>query len=105
MVSTVPFYQVHQGLNEIFGCPTELPFAGLPFLVCGICISYHQLKMLSYTTVGVVDNEVEKLLLSRFVANDSPLYPKQVVHVFAENSPVVDYNDLMLNRIEWKDQL
>ena len=38
--------------------------------------------------------------LSRFVANDSQLYPKHVVYMFAENSPVVDYNDLMLNGIE-----
>ena len=73
---------------------------GYLFLCGGICISYHQLKVLSYTTVGVVDNEVENFLLSRFAASDSPLCPKHAVHVFAENSPVVDYNDLMLNRIE-----
>lgn len=35
IISTVLFYQVHQRLNEIFGCPTELPFPGLPVLVCG----------------------------------------------------------------------
>ena len=35
MVSSVLFYQVHQKLNEIFGCSTELQFAGLPFLICG----------------------------------------------------------------------
>ena len=35
MVSSVLFYQVHQRLNEIFGVSTDLPFAGLPFLVFG----------------------------------------------------------------------
>ena len=35
MVSGVLFYQVHQRLNEIFGCSTVLLFAGLPVLVCG----------------------------------------------------------------------
>ena len=35
MVSSVLFYQLYQRLNEIFGCVTELPFAGLPVLVCG----------------------------------------------------------------------
>ena len=35
MVSSVLFYQVHQRLNEIFGVSTDLPFAGLPVLVCG----------------------------------------------------------------------
>ena len=35
MVSSVLFYQVHQRLNDIFGVSTDLPFAGLPVLVCG----------------------------------------------------------------------
>ena len=35
MVSGVLFYQVHQRLNEIFGCSTVLLFAGLSVLVCG----------------------------------------------------------------------
>ena len=35
MVSSVLFYQVHQRLNEILGCATELLFAWLPILVCG----------------------------------------------------------------------
>ena len=35
MVSSVLFYQVHQRLNEIFGVSTDLPFAGLPVVVCG----------------------------------------------------------------------
>ena len=35
MVSSVLFYQVYQRLNEKFGVSTDLPFAGLPVLVCG----------------------------------------------------------------------
>ena len=35
MVSNVLLYQVHQRLYEIFGCSTDLPFVGLPVLVCG----------------------------------------------------------------------
>ena len=35
LISSVLFYQVHQRLNEIFGVSTDLPFAGLPVLVCG----------------------------------------------------------------------
>lgn len=85
---------------KYLGALQSYHFQGYLFLCVGICISYHQLKVLSYTTVGVADNEVEKLLLSRFVANNSPLYPKHVAHLFAENSLVVYYNDLMLNRIE-----
>ena len=35
VVSIVLSYQIHQRLNEIFGVSTELPFPGLPVLVCG----------------------------------------------------------------------
>ena len=47
--------------------------------------------VLNKIRVGGIDSEVEKLLLSRSVANNSPLYTKHVVHMFAENSRVVDY--------------
>ena len=35
MVSNVLFYQVHQRLNKIFGCESNVAFSGLPGLVCG----------------------------------------------------------------------
>ena len=35
MVSNALFYQVHQRLNEIFQCDTNIPFAGIPVLICG----------------------------------------------------------------------
>ena len=41
----------------------------------------------------------EKILLSRFIAKDNPAYPKHALHMFAENKPSVDYNELMLNEI------
>ena len=34
MVSNILFYQLHQMLNEIFGCESNVEFAGLPVLVC-----------------------------------------------------------------------
>ena len=54
MVSSVLFYQVHQRLNEIFGCLTELPFAGLPVLVCGDLYQLPPLKKLQYTAIQVI---------------------------------------------------
>ena len=142
MVSSLLFYQVHQRLNEILGCATELPFAGLPVLVCGdlyqlppvkgtpiYCNTgnrrgsfslelwrgfkiveltevmrkqgdYEFISLLNKIRVGAVDDEAEKLLKSRFVAKDDLFYPKRTVHMFAEDSPVVDYNELMLNEID-----
>ena len=35
MVSSMLLYQVNQRLNEIFGYSDQLPFAGLPVIVCG----------------------------------------------------------------------
>ena len=39
----------------------------------------------------------EKILLSRLI--DNPAYPKHALHIFTENKPPVDYNELMLNDI------
>ena len=61
---------------------------------------YNCISFLNKIRIGVVDNEVERSLLSRFVAIDSPLYPIHAVHMFPENCPAVDYNDLMLNEME-----
>lgn len=35
MVSNVLFYQVHQRLNKIFGCESNVAFSGLPGIVYG----------------------------------------------------------------------
>ena len=141
MVSSMLFYQAHQRLSQIFGVSTDLPFAGLPVLVCGNLYQLPPVKGVSiYSTadnikgysslelwnnfkvveltevmrqsgdldfisflnkiqVGIVDYEGEKILLSRFIAKDNPAYPKHALHMFAENKPSVDYNELMLNEI------
>ena len=140
MVSSMLFYQAHQRLSQIFGVSTDLPFAGLPVLVCGNLYQLPPVKGVSiYSTadnikgysslelwnnfkvveltevmrqsgdldfisflnkiqVGIVDYEGEKIL-SRFIAKDNPAYPKHALHMFAENKPSVDYNELMLNEI------
>ena len=57
------------------------------------------ISFLNKIWVGIVDYEGEKILLSRFIAKDNPAYPKHALHMFAENKPSVDYNELMLNEI------
>ena len=61
---------------------------------------YNFISLLNKIGIGVAENEVERSLLSRFVAKDNPLYPRHAVYMFAENCPVVDHNDLMLNEME-----
>ena len=63
---------------------------------------YEFISILFKIWIGVVDNKVEKLLLSKFVATDNPLHPKHAVCIFAENSLAADHIDLLLNTIEWK---
>ena len=61
---------------------------------------YEFISFLNKIRVGSVDDQVEKLLKSGFVAKDDLFYPKHVAHMFTENCPIVDYNELMLNEID-----
>uniref|UniRef100_A0A7M5USS7 DNA helicase n=2 Tax=Clytia hemisphaerica TaxID=252671 RepID=A0A7M5USS7_9CNID len=49
--------------------------------------------------VGELDDEKEELLKSRFISKDSPNYPADVTHIFAENKPVDAYNLKKLNEL------
>ena len=60
---------------------------------------YEFISLLNKIWVGAVDYKVEKLLKPRFVTKDDLFYPKHASYMFAENSPIVDYNELMLNEI------
>ena len=126
---------------EIFGVSTDLPFAGLPVLVCGDLYQLPPVKgaptysstdnirgylslelwnnfkfveltevmrqradlefiyFLNKIQVGIVDYEVKKILLSRFIAKDNPVYSKHALHMLAENKTSVHYNELMLNEV------
>ena len=42
---------------------------------------------------------------SRFVAKNDLFYPKHAVHMLAENCPVIDYNELMLNNQSGQERL
>ena len=57
------------------------------------------ISFLNKVRAGIVDYEGGKILLSRFIAKDKPAYRKHALHMFAENKPSVDYNELMLNEI------
>ena len=57
------------------------------------------ISFLNKIRFGIVDYEGEKILLSRFIAKDNPAYPKHALHMFTENKPSVDYNELVLNEI------
>ena len=39
------------------------------------------------------------IIQSRFIDSEDSNYPKQALHIFAENAPVSTYNDTMLNQL------
>uniref|UniRef100_A0A7M5V9S6 ATP-dependent DNA helicase n=2 Tax=Clytia hemisphaerica TaxID=252671 RepID=A0A7M5V9S6_9CNID len=59
----------------------------------------HFVDLLNQIRVGELDDEKEELLKSRFISKDSPNYPADVTHIFAENKPVDAYNLKKLNEL------
>ena len=49
---------------------------------------------------GNCDEEVETILKSRFFSRSSDQFPKNALHVLAENPPVNEHNQTMLDKIE-----
>ena len=45
------------------------------------------------------DSEVERTLKSRIICSSDLHYPKNALHVFAENVPVFSHNKVMLDQI------
>ena len=57
------------------------------------------ISFLNKIRVGIVDYEGENILFSRVITKDNSAYPKHALHMFGENKPSVDYNELMLNEM------
>ena len=55
--------------------------------------------MLNHIRVGHIDESSEMIIKSRFIDGEDSNYPKQVLHIFAENAPVSTHNDTMLNQL------
>ena len=49
---------------------------------------------------GNCDEEVETILKSRFFSQPSDQFPKNGLHVFAQNAPVNEHNQIMLDKTE-----
>ena len=61
--------------------------------------------LLNQVRLGQLDEEKEKLLKSRFISKDSPDYPANTTHIFAENKPVEAYNLQMLDKLPGQKHL
>ena len=58
------------------------------------------IDMLNKVRVDNVDDDVEQLLKARFVCDsDKSYYPKDVLHMYAENEPAIGRNEAVLNNL------
>ena len=56
--------------------------------------------LLNHVRVAEISLEDEQLLKSRFVDKNSSEYPIDALHLFAENKPVSNHNQAMLDKLE-----
>ncbi|XP_066915086.1 uncharacterized protein [Clytia hemisphaerica] len=63
------------------------------------------IDLLNQIRVGELDEEKEELLKSRFIAKDSPDFPSDTTHIYAENKPVDAYNMQKLNELSTEKHL
>ena len=55
--------------------------------------------MLNKIKVGEVDQNVEDVIKLRFIDKNDPCYPGNILHIFAESTPVKRHNDNQLKQI------
>ena len=58
------------------------------------------IQILNKICEGNCDEEFETILKSRFFSKSCDQFPKNALHVFAENAPVNEHNQMMLDKIE-----
>ena len=58
--------------------------------------------MLNEVRVGNIDDDVEKLLKATFIHESDENYPKDALHMYAENEPAMKRNDAVLNNLPGK---
>ena len=56
-------------------------------------------NMLNKIRVGEIDQNVENVIKLRFIDKNDPCYPGNILHIFAENTPVKRHNDNQLKHI------
>ena len=57
------------------------------------------IDLLNKVQVGKIDDDVEKLLKARFIHESDENYPKDALHMYAENEPAMKRNDVALNDV------
>ena len=58
------------------------------------------IQILNKIREGNCDEEVETILKSRLFSQPSDQFPKNALHVFAENAPANEHSQMMLDEVE-----
>ncbi|XP_066911767.1 uncharacterized protein [Clytia hemisphaerica] len=56
-------------------------------------------NLLNNIRIGIITEEDERILRSKFISQDDPNYPWDALHLFAENSMVKAHNDKMIETL------
>jgi len=57
------------------------------------------IDLLNNVRTANITTEDKEMLKSRFISPDSPLYPSDALHLFAENKPCDERNDMKLDTL------
>ena len=57
------------------------------------------IDLLNQIRVGHIDESSEMMIQSRYIDSEDSNYPRQALHIFAENALVSTHNDSMLNQL------
>ena len=55
------------------------------------------IDLLNKVRAGNIDDDVENLLKARFICESDENYPKDALHMYAENGPAMKRNEAILN--------
>lgn len=58
------------------------------------------IDLLNKIRIAGLDDDAKTLLKSRFISDSDDDYPKNAVHIWAENKPVSDHNNCMLEKLD-----
>ena len=57
------------------------------------------IDLLNKVQIGNIDDDVQNLLKARFIRESEEKYPKDALHMYAENEPAMKRNEAVLNQL------
>ena len=58
------------------------------------------IDLLSKIKIGYIDDSVESILKKKFIDQNYPNYPDDILHIFAENALARNHNETMMQNLD-----